>query len=207
MRTKTILGLFVTLISCLSIVSPAFGQTEKLGMVLYTSPKDWTKKEKENIVTLSHINQSTGGYCFITLYGATPGTGNPEKDFAREWKNLVVKPFGAEASPKTETEAAEGWTAIAGGSAIDFQGSQSTAFLTVFSRGEITISVLGITNDEKYLPQLVAFVSGIKEDKTATPTAENPPPRKSAPPTRTINITCTTNQHPGHSPGHPRQRI
>ena len=163
--TKMILSIFFGAIVCLFISQAVFAQTEKLGIVKYTPPKGWTKTVKENIVVFSQANQASGGYCIITLYGATPGTGNPQKDFAREWNNLVVKPFGAEANPKTDTEAADGWTGIAGGSSIEFQGSKSAAFLTVFSRGQTTVSVLGISNDETYLPQLVAFVSGIESDK------------------------------------------
>ena len=45
----------------------------------------------------------------------------------------MVKPLQAETEPKTETESAEGWTATAGGAAVEFQGSKAVAFLTVFS--------------------------------------------------------------------------
>jgi len=183
--TKMIPAIFIGSIVCLFISNAVVAQTEKLGIVRYTPPKGWTKTVKENIVVFSAVNQTTGGYCFITLYGATPGTGDPQKDFAREWNNLVVKPFGAEANPKTETEGADGWTGVAGGSAIEFQGSKSAAFLTVFSRGETTVSVLGISNDETYLPQLVAFVSGIESDKdvadnSATQSEDPSPPSQDA---------------------------
>lgn len=167
--SKIILGLFILTTIGLFIPPTAFCQTEKLGMVQYTPPKDWKKNENGNVVIFSEINQTTGGYCFITLYGATTGTGNPAKDFAGEWKKRVVEQFGGEANPKTEKDATDDWTGISGGSAIEFQGNKSVAFLTVFSRGDITFSVLGITNDEKYLAQLVTFVSSIKEDKTAAP--------------------------------------
>ena len=173
--SKIILGLFILTAVGLFIPSTAFSQTEKLGIVQYTPPKDWKKNENENVVVFSEVNQKTGGYCFITLYGATTGTGNPKKDFAREWKNRVVTPFNGEVNPKTESDSTDEWTGISGGSAVEFQGSKAAAFLTVFSRGEITFSVLGITNDETYLEKLVAFVSGIKEDKTATMTINNPP--------------------------------
>ena len=100
---KTLLGLSVTLFVCLLIPQTALCQTEKLGVVKYTPPKDWDKATKENTVAFSRLNEATGRFCIITLYGATPGTGQPQSDFAREWNNLVVKPFKAEANPKTET--------------------------------------------------------------------------------------------------------
>ena len=160
----TVVGLFMPqTVSC---------QTEKLGIVNYTPPKGWKKTASENIVTYSDLNETTGRFCTITLYGATPGTGTPQSDFAREWDNLVVKPFKGDANPKTETEAANGWTGIAGGAAVDFQGSKALALLTVFSHGRTTVSVLGIFNDEAYANQLTAFVTGMNIDK---PIAENAP--------------------------------
>jgi hypothetical protein len=142
------------------------GQSQKLGVVSYTPVKGWTKTEKENIVTFSVVDSATGRFCFITLYGATPGTGDPQRDFKREWNNLVVTPFKADAAPKTETDTAGGWTIIAGGSALDFQGNKAIGLLSVMSSGSRTVSILGIFNDESYLPKLVAFNSGIEIEGT-----------------------------------------
>jgi len=165
----------------LLIPQTVFCQAEKLGIVSYTAPKGWKKSPSENIVTFSQLNETTGRFCTITLYGATPGTGNPQGDFAREWDNLVVKPFKGDANQKTETEAADGWTAIAGGSAVDFQGTKALALLTVLSRGGTTVSVLGIFNDEAYSNQLTAFVTGMDMDK-ATASVESSVARPTSPP-------------------------
>jgi hypothetical protein len=179
---KFSLGLLVLTIVGLFIPQTVLSQTEKLGMVSYTPPKGWKKSPSENIVTFSQLNETTGRFCTITLYGATAGTGNPQSDFAREWNNLVVKPFQGDANPKTETEAAEGWTAIAGGAAVDFQGAKALALLTVFSRGQITVSVLGIFNDEAYSNHLTAFVTGMNMDK-ATASVETSVATSTSPPT------------------------
>lgn len=160
-----IFGLVVLTVVGLLIPQTAFCQAEKLGIVQYTPPKGWPKTPKANIVAFSDVNQTTGAFCIITLYGATPGTGKPNSDFAREWNNLVVRPLKADANPKTETEVADGWTAITGGAAVDFQGGKAVAFLTVFSNSGTTVSVLGVFNDEAYLNQLTAFVAGMDMDK------------------------------------------
>jgi len=108
--TKVVFCLFTV---ALLIPQSALSQTEKLGIVSYTAPKGWTKTTKENIISFSKLDQTTGAFCIITLYGATPGTGSPERDFKREWNNLLVEPFKAEGNPETETESDNGWTAIA----------------------------------------------------------------------------------------------
>jgi hypothetical protein len=169
----------------LLIPQTASCQTEKLGIVKYTPPPGWNKTPKENVVAFSNVNQTTGGFCIITLYGATPSTGNPQSDFTREWNNLVVKPLNAKANPKTETEATDGWTAIAGGAPIEFQGGKTFAFLTVFSGFGKTVGVLGVLNDQACSTQLQAFVAGMDIDKTvaaavpAPATIESGPPGKS----------------------------
>jgi hypothetical protein len=164
---KLVFGFCVLVVPGLFIPQTAFCQTEKLGIVKYTPPPGWNKTQKENVIAFSSLNQTTGGFCIITVYGATPSAGNPQSDFTKEWNNLVVQPLKAEANPKTETEAENGWTAIAGGGAVEFQGNKALALLTVFSGFGKTVSVLGVLNDQAYLPQLQAFVAGIEMDKTA----------------------------------------
>lgn len=161
-----IIGLFAGMIYFLSIPA-ALGQSEKIGRVSYTPPQGWKKTSKENIVTFSEVDEAAGKFCFITLYGATDGGRSPQSDFTREWNNLAVKPFGAEANPKTETELVDEWTATAGGSAVDFQGTKAVAFLTVLSNSGKTVSILGVFNDESYLAKLVAFNSSIEIEKAA----------------------------------------
>ncbi|PYS72375.1 MAG: hypothetical protein DMF69_07820 [Acidobacteria bacterium] len=161
-RPNLIRCFLVAQIICLFTITIASGQTETLGLVRYKPPQDWVKTSKENVVVFSKQNEATGAYCFITLYGATPGSGDAQSDFNHEWSQLVVKPFKADPKPKTETESAAGWIGISGGAGIEVQGARAAAFLTVLSRGKTVISILGIANDETYLSQLVAFVSSIE---------------------------------------------
>ena len=177
---RTLFCLSLTLFVCAVVPQTVFCQTEKLGIVQYTPPKGWDKTAKENVVAFSEINQTTGSFCIITLHGATPGTGKPETDFKREWDNLVVKPLKAEADPETQTKAADGWTAIAGGAAVEVQGGKAVALLTVISGGGKTISILGVFNDASYATRLEAFSESIELGK-AVPETPAPPREESAP--------------------------
>ncbi len=158
----------------------ATGQLEKLGIVQYTPPPGWTKTQTQpNVVAFSTVDKATGGFCIITLYGATPGTGNPQSDFAREWNNLVVQNLKAEANPKTETDLVDGWPATVGAEPVEFANGKAIALLTVVSGSGKTVSILGVLKDQSCITQLTAFVAGLKMDKTATPasnaTAGSPP--------------------------------
>lgn len=148
----------------------AFGQAEKLGIVKYTPPPGWTKTQTQpNVIAFSKMNQTTGAFCIITVYGATPGTGSPKSDFTRDWNKLVVQTMKAEANPETESEAADGWTAIGGGGAVEIENSKGIAFLTVISGFGQAVSVLGVTNDQSYIPQFQSFITGIEMDQPVAP--------------------------------------
>lgn len=164
--TNKLLMSFIGLIFCLTVADAAFAQDGKLGAITYSAPKGWTKSAKEHAVVFSDINPAEGEFCFITLYAAGVSEGTAQKDFATAWKTRVVEPWGGEANPKTVTEPDNGWTGIAGGTQINFQGNRAFAFLTVVSGFGKTVSILGILNDDSYLPPLQAFVEKIDIDKT-----------------------------------------
>jgi hypothetical protein len=164
---KLISVLFVFIAIALFMPRTALCQTEQLGILKYTPPPGWTKTQKqESVIAFSKLNQTTGGFCIITIYAATPSGGSPQGDFTSAWNNLAVQTLKAEPNPKTETESDAGWTATAGGGAIDYQGGKALVFLTVFTGFGKTASVLGVLNDQAYLSQLQSFVAGIEMDKT-----------------------------------------
>src|SRR5262249_29239077 len=140
--------------------------TETLDIVHYTPPKGWTRTPKEGAMVFSDVNKTTNGFCILTVYASTPSAGSPQKDFASKWNEFVVKPFKAEANPKTETQTAEGWQVVAGAGQIEMEGLKAYAVLTVFSGFGKTASVLAILNDESYLAQTSAVIESIKLDKS-----------------------------------------
>jgi hypothetical protein len=178
---KNYLVLFAFFICCFLFPKTGFCQTEKLGIVSYTPPKWMTKTFKGNVVAFSELNRTTGGFCIITLYGATQSSGDPQSDFTREWDNLVIKPLKAEANPKTETQLADGWTIIAGGAETNSEVGKAAAFLTVISGRGKTISILAVFNKPEYITQVDAFISTIDLDKTAAITINQTSPQNNQP--------------------------
>ena len=176
MKTSTlILQLLIGNILCLFFSQIAFSQTEKLGIVNYKAVSGWAKTPKDNIVAFNHLDQATGKYCILTLYGATRGTGNPTNDFTREWSNLVMQPMKAEANPKTDEQKADGWTVISGGGEVESEVGKAVGFLTVISGFGQTVSILAVFNDPAYVKQVDSFIGGIELDKPlATPSAQIP---------------------------------
>lgn len=157
---------FCSLTSVIALLAPAaFAQTEKLGVVKYIPPAGWTKTQLQpNVIAFSKITTSKS--CIITLYGAAPGTGNPQSDFKREWNKLVVQNMKAEANPETASDSQDGWTGIGGGGAVEFGGTRAIAFLTVISGFGQAVSILGVTDDTSCVTQFQVFIAGVEMDKT-----------------------------------------
>lgn len=154
-----------------------FAQTEKLGIVKYTPPPGWNKTQLQpNVIQFSTLNQTTGAFCIITLYGATPSTGSPQTDFAREWADHVVKTLDkAEANPSIETTVSDGWTVLAAGSAVETQVGKGAAFLTVISGSGKEVSILAVFSDAGFVKQIDAFIKGIDLDKATVPVGRATP--------------------------------
>lgn len=170
-------NLFIVIVFCLTFSNIAFSQTEKLGIVGYTSPNGWTKTSKENIVAFSDYNQTNGKFCIITLYGVTPGSGNPNSDFTKEWNNLVVNNMKAEANPQTDEQKDGEWTAISGGGQVETEAGKALGFLTVISGFGKKISILAVFNDPLYVKPVDDFIKSVVMDKIVAPKNNPVPPQ------------------------------
>lgn len=172
--SRAILALLVAQILCLIVPQTIFCQTETLDIIQYTPPKGWANTPKEGVMVYSDSNKTTNGFCILTVYASTPSAGSPQKDFANEWNELVVKPFKADANPKTVTQTQDGWTSVSGAAQIESDGIKSDVIMTVLSGYGKTASVYAVLNDQSYLPQLDAFMASIKMNKISVPANLSP---------------------------------
>jgi hypothetical protein len=171
-------------VACFLFIPQAiFAQTETFDIIQYTPPKGWTKNPKEGAMAFIDVNTKTNGFCILTIFKSSPSAGSAQKDFANEWDGLLVKPFRAAANPKTETQnTPEGWQVTVGAGEIEVDGAKSIAILTVFSGFGKTASILANLNDESYMAQVDAVISGIKLDKNAQASASVSAPQAAVSP-------------------------
>ncbi|MEP6788591.1 MAG: hypothetical protein ABJB40_09180 [Acidobacteriota bacterium] len=166
--SKIILALFIAQSFGFFAAQSIFGQTETVDLITFTPPNGWTKTQKAGAMVYTDTNPTKGSFCLLTVYPSTVSAGSPQKDFAAEWNELVVKPFKADANPKTDVQPApDGWQAVVGGANIELNGGiKAAAVLTVFSGFGKTASILVIINDESYLAQMTTLIDNVKLDKT-----------------------------------------
>ena len=183
---KLIGWLAVVPVLCLVIPQIAFAQTEKVDIIQFTSPIGWTKTPKDGLMVYSNLDKNTGGFCLLTVYPSTASVGSPNNDFANEWNEKVVKPFKAQANPKTETQTEDGWTSVSAATQFESDGITSAVMMTVVSGYGRTASVLAILNKQEYLPQIDAFMTGIKMDKAQALADAKPSPAAPTSPTTPV---------------------
>lgn len=167
---KIIFSIFTLIVSFTLFPQIIFGQTETFDMVKFIPPKNWTKTEKKGAVVYSDLNKAANAFCVITVYSGTASNGSAAKDFAADWKTFVVEPYKAEAKPKTDSQTEDGWTTTSATALIETDGIKSLAMLAVFSGFGKTTSILTISNHEKYIKPISAFLESIKLDQTPLPT-------------------------------------
>ena len=159
---------YLLLLSFLPLAE-AFCQTETFDIVTYTPPKDWKKISKEGVVIYTNTDTNKGSFCILSIYACAESTGDPQKDFNKEWKDMVVTPFKAAANPKTETQTSpDGWKAVAGVATIKQDGVDSYVMLTVFSGFGKAVSILANFNDPAYATNIDDLMGNMTLNKTAT---------------------------------------
>jgi hypothetical protein len=169
----------INILLYLSTTQQAFSQTETFDIVTYTAPKDqmgieWKKETKQGVVNYTNVNTATGGFCVIAMYASRASTGDPQKDFDKDWKELVTTPFKAEANPKTETETTpDGWKVITGAAPVNENGIDLYIMLTVASGFGKTISFRTSLNDQSYAAQIDALFATMELDKTKKSNVNN----------------------------------
>ena len=171
---KKLIKYNVQLILCILFSGQALAQTETFDIATYTAPQNFTKDIKTGVVNYTNVNKTTGGFCVIAMFASTASTSNAQKDFAREWKALVVTPYKAEASPKTEKQTtADGWEVVTAAAPIKLEGADLYIMLTVISGFGKTMSIRTSLNDEAYTPQIDAMFASMELDKTKKATVSN----------------------------------
>ena len=164
----------VKILLLLVISSNCFSQTEIFDIVTYTPPKDWKKDAKPGVVNYTHVNTAAGTFCVLTIYASTASMGDAQKDFKKEWNELVVTPYKAGANPQTETQTtADGWKAVTGAAPIKLDGNEVYILLTVLSGFEKTVSIRCSMNDQSYSTQIDALFETMELDKTKTTAVNN----------------------------------
>jgi len=138
-----------------------FAQTETFDITTFQPPKDWKKTNGQGYVLFQDAKAGNdAGFCILVVYASRKSSGDADKDFQQEWKDLVVKPNGTVPEPKIEKEKTpEGWTAVTGVTTLKESNVEYALMLVTASGFGKTTSILAKVAGDKYMPIIENFLS------------------------------------------------
>ena len=150
MKTFKLSFLIVPLFAGLSSI--LHGQVqERFDIVGYTAQKGWEVTRGSAAVQFTKSDEASGAFCLITLVKSLPAGGDSKLNFQTAWDTLVADSLKVTAKPQMGAAGAKnGWAAEMGVAPFETQGMKGAAILTTMSGGGKVVSVLVLTNSERF---------------------------------------------------------
>jgi len=151
--------------------------SEVIDNITLNIPASWKINKQSSYTQLIFQNDQQKNFCQATFYNAQPASGNKQKDFENEWKELVEKNFTvlSLATPATLKDKKGNSFQRLGAKGTDKSGKKYYVQLNVYDCGSAIQSVLAISNTQKDLEQYdqtwQSLITAVK--KQATPVVQN----------------------------------
>ncbi len=138
-------------------------QKSSFDLISYSPPPGWTNMIQNDALVLKSPEKNDGFFCLITVYKTTASLGNINSDFSKAWNEIAVDRLKIEEKPSMENpESDNGWISLSGTAPVVLSGTSSVSMLTVLSDNSRTMSILVITNDQKYKDDIEAFYNNLE---------------------------------------------
>lgn len=132
-------------LSCLGLAA----QERRFDLGVFRPPQGWEVVQDQGRVTCTVKDAMAGTYVMLSVYDSVASTGNPERDFASEWKAVVESSFRTAGAPESVPGRTRGGLALRQGRGTGAWGQAQAALrLTVFSAGSRVFSVLQVATHE-----------------------------------------------------------
>ena len=160
MRYTKIIFLFSTIV-IMNINLHA--QKQSFDVVSYSLPKGWQKQQNEAGVQLSVSDKKTGGYAIAIITKATASDGTANENFTKDWNRLVKSTVQVNAEPTMQDPSTDnGWDIVSGNANYADGSNKGLATLLTATGGGQTVSVVLLTNTQKYQDELLAFLNSLE---------------------------------------------
>jgi hypothetical protein len=160
---------FFLSIICLQLIANTIAAQlkETFDATTYTVPKGWKKEAKPNLVIYTTTNKKDTSWCQIGIYRSAESKGAVETDFNDSWTELAARPYKIEEAPQGDSAVeADGWKIKSGAGKFVFNKAPAMALLTAFTGYGKSISILAITNKQRYTNDIAALLGSIELNKT-----------------------------------------
>jgi hypothetical protein len=182
---------------CLSL--PTNAQRARFDVMTYTVPSGYEVQSTNSTNARSFVKKDrrTGKYSLFVLYPSTSGFGNPDTDFERRWKQLIIDLGRSSGVAQKASTKGIDHTMVTGIGAITHEGEKAAAMLTtVTTQSNRLITILFISNDENAVPDYQAFMAQLDVDglQNAAATPPNRPPSQNAGTSSSISTSAIPTQ-------------
>jgi len=124
-------------------------QTQTFDITSFAPPSGWTTAQGSTNITFTFVDQAAGYYVMLVVYNSTARSGDLEKDFASEWKNVVVQSFSEVSAPRSISNRTKPGLEFREGSAnVSRNGKVSYVRLMVFPSGKRMFSVMAVASNQ-----------------------------------------------------------
>src|SRR6185436_9967212 len=139
-------------------------------------PAGWQVSKQNGFTQLTYSNPLQKSFCQATFYAAQPSTGDKEKDFENEWKEVVEKNFTVLtfATPEKLKDKKGNSFLRKGTKGTDKSGNKYYVQLNVFDCNKSVQSVLIVSGTQQQLQQYEtswqSLIAAVKKDDTGIKT-------------------------------------
>jgi TonB family protein len=157
---------YVILLSGLVLLlfSSAYAQIEKFDVMKFTSPKGWTVQKNDDSYQFTKFDKTKTHFCKMAIYHSYDRKGSPKEDYGEAWNVLVKDVFGAEVPKELDLDDSSELTVVQGGASVKYQDTDSFLTLVTIGGKKQFVAALAITNDSKYIDEVLAFLSKVDFD-------------------------------------------
>jgi hypothetical protein len=143
-------------------------QSQTFDIVAFQPPAGWAAAQDSDHVTYTFIDNAARAFVMLAVYSSAPASGNGERDFGDEWREVVAKSFNAGGAPPSVAGRTRSGLLFREGSAQVKQNNGERAWvkLLAFSAGPRRFSVMMVASNqgalEKQQAAMQSFIDTLK---------------------------------------------
>ncbi|NRF40123.1 hypothetical protein [Pedobacter foliorum] len=155
---------FLFLFSLLFVLScTSFAQKQTFDVVSYAMPKGWQELKNDAGIQLSFTDKKTGDYAIAVITKVKASDASTTENFDNDWLRLVKGSVQVNAEPMMqESTKQNGWAVISGEANYTDGANTGMATLLTATAGRQTISVVLMTNNNKFQEEILAFINSLE---------------------------------------------
>ncbi|HEX7287349.1 MAG TPA: hypothetical protein VF532_14275 [Candidatus Angelobacter sp.] len=172
MKARAIHARAICVVLALLAAGPLLlAQSQTFDIVSFQPPAGWASAQDSDHVTFTFIDNAARTFVMLAVYSSAPASGDGQKDFAAEWREVVAKSFNAGSAPSSVTGRTRAGLAFHEGSGQVKQNNGQPAYvkLLAFSAAQRRFSVMLVASTQGALErQQAATQSFLDNLKAAT---------------------------------------